>query len=98
MKTHQKDPEREDRIHNEAIVDAYGPEEQAMTGITTWKIKSASRSRQSASPLNRPHHCGKEKWSKSAEWRLHQRHDRAHPLAEPEYGRSTLSVKCPRPG
>jgi hypothetical protein len=24
------DPMREDRIHNEAIVDAYGPEEQAM--------------------------------------------------------------------
>lgn len=24
------DPTREDRIHNEAIVDAYGPEEQAM--------------------------------------------------------------------
>jgi hypothetical protein len=26
----QRDPVREDRIHNEAIVDAYGPEEQAM--------------------------------------------------------------------
>jgi hypothetical protein len=31
MKQRQKDPEREDRIHNEAIVDAYGPEEQAMS-------------------------------------------------------------------
>ena len=31
MKTPRKDPEREDRIHNEAIVDAYGPEEQAMS-------------------------------------------------------------------
>jgi hypothetical protein len=30
VKRRQKDPEREDRIHNEAIVDAYGPEEQAM--------------------------------------------------------------------
>jgi hypothetical protein len=27
----KKDPVREDRIHNEAIVDAYGPEEQAMS-------------------------------------------------------------------
>ena len=31
MRQRRKDPEREDRIHNEAIVDAYGPEEQAMS-------------------------------------------------------------------
>ncbi|MGD0498365.1 MAG: calcium-binding protein [Bryobacteraceae bacterium] len=30
MRKSKKDPAREDRIHNEAIVDAYGPEEQAM--------------------------------------------------------------------
>ena len=30
MKRPQKDPFREDRIHNEAIVDANGPKEQAM--------------------------------------------------------------------
>jgi hypothetical protein len=30
MKRPKRDPVREDRIHNEAIVDAYGPEEQAM--------------------------------------------------------------------
>jgi hypothetical protein len=30
MKKRRKDPEREYRIHNEAIVDTYGPEEQAM--------------------------------------------------------------------
>jgi hypothetical protein len=30
MKKPAKDPIREDRIHDEAIVDAYGPEEQAM--------------------------------------------------------------------
>jgi hypothetical protein len=30
MKKPPKDPIREDRIHNEALVDAYGPEEQAM--------------------------------------------------------------------
>ena len=30
MAKRKKDPIREDRIHNEAIVDAYGPEEQAM--------------------------------------------------------------------
>ena len=31
MKKLKKDPIREDRIHNQAIVDAYGPEEQAMS-------------------------------------------------------------------
>jgi hypothetical protein len=30
MKKPRKDPIRKDRIHNEAIVDAYGPEERAM--------------------------------------------------------------------
>jgi hypothetical protein len=30
MKKVHKDPVREDRIHEEAIVDAYGPEEKAM--------------------------------------------------------------------
>jgi len=30
MKKPTKDPVREKRIHNEVIVDAYGPEEQAM--------------------------------------------------------------------
>jgi hypothetical protein len=30
MKTPKKDPVREDRIHNEAIADANGPEEQVM--------------------------------------------------------------------
>jgi hypothetical protein len=30
MKKPKKDPIREDRIHNEVIVDAYGPEERAM--------------------------------------------------------------------
>ena len=30
MKKPAKDPIREDRIHNEVIVDAYGPQEQAM--------------------------------------------------------------------
>jgi hypothetical protein len=30
MEKRKKDPTREDRIHKEAIVDAYGPEERAM--------------------------------------------------------------------
>lgn len=31
MRKRAKDPIREDRIHNEAIVDAYGSEEKAMS-------------------------------------------------------------------
>lgn len=31
MAKRKKDPVREARIHNEAIVDAYGPEEQALS-------------------------------------------------------------------
>ena len=31
MKKPHKDPVRENRIHEEAIVDAYGPEEKAMS-------------------------------------------------------------------
>jgi hypothetical protein len=42
MKKPAKDPVREDRIRNEAIADANGPEEQAMGGIATWMTKSDS--------------------------------------------------------
>jgi hypothetical protein len=49
MKQRRKDPEREDRIHNEAIVDVYGPQERAMSGITTWK--------QNPLPVPRKVHC-----------------------------------------
>jgi hypothetical protein len=31
MKKSRKDPVREHRIHEEAVVDAYGPEERAMS-------------------------------------------------------------------
>jgi hypothetical protein len=30
MKKRKKDPARENRIHNQAVVDAYGPEERAL--------------------------------------------------------------------
>ena len=30
MAKRKRDPVREEQIHNEAVVDAYGPEEQAM--------------------------------------------------------------------
>jgi hypothetical protein len=42
--TAKRDTVREDRIHNEAIVDA-GPDEQALSWYYTWKTTSLSRSR-----------------------------------------------------
>ncbi len=43
MKKLAKDPVREDRIHNEAIADANGPEEANHgIGIATWMTKSGS--------------------------------------------------------
>ena len=47
MKKLCKDPVREDRIHEEAIVDAYGPEEKAMS----WYYKTTARP---VSPTRRP--------------------------------------------
>ena len=48
MSRPKRDPVREDRIHEEAIVDAR-PEEQAMSWYY-WKARSLSRSGQSVSP------------------------------------------------
>lgn len=70
MKQRRKDPEREDRIHNEAIVDAYGPEEQAMSWYYYLENKIHFPFHQSASPLKQPRLCEKENWSKSAAWLL----------------------------
>src|SRR5215831_219528 len=49
MKKRKKDPLREGRIYNKAIVDAYGPEERAMGGITTWKATCGFHLRPDAS-------------------------------------------------
>ncbi len=46
MKRPKRDSVREDRIYNEAIVDA-GPEEQAMSWYSIWKARLVSRSGQS---------------------------------------------------
>ena len=45
----KRDPVREERIHEEIIVDAYGPEEQAMGWYSYLEDKIPSRSRQNAS-------------------------------------------------
>jgi hypothetical protein len=45
---------RENRINEEIIVDAYGPEEQAMGGTTISKKGSSSRSMRNAPLLYQP--------------------------------------------
>ncbi|HEY6273042.1 MAG TPA: calcium-binding protein [Terriglobales bacterium] len=58
MKTLKRDPEREDRIQNEAIVDA-GPDEQAMSwyyyleGKISFPFQAKCLARNAASPLRK---------------------------------------------
>lgn len=59
MKRPVKDPVREDRIHEEAIVDAYGPEEKAMSwyyyleGKLTFPFQARCIGSQATSPLRK---------------------------------------------
>ena len=64
----QRDPVRKDRIHNEAIVDAYGPEEQAMGWYyyLEGKIRFPFQAKCIVAKAFRP--SSKEKLSKSKAW------------------------------
>lgn len=59
MRKAAKEPIREDRIHDEAIVDAYGPEEQAMgwyyylEGKLTFPFKARCVADRATSPLKK---------------------------------------------
>jgi hypothetical protein len=59
MKRPSKDPVREDRIHEEAIVDAYGPEEKAMSWYyylesrLTFPFKARCLGAKATSPLRK---------------------------------------------
>jgi hypothetical protein len=59
MKKPAKDPVREDRIHEEAIVDAYGPEEKAMSwyyyleGKLTFPFEARCIGSNATSPLRK---------------------------------------------
>ena len=79
---------REERIHNEIIVDAYGPEEQALAaGITTWRTKSSFPSRLGVSGPRWSLRSARENRSKSAAWRREiaaPRHVGVHSLARPQ--------------
>jgi Calcium binding len=69
MRNPAKDPIREDRIHNEAIVDAYGPEEKAMSWYYYLenKIHFPFQAKCVVAKLVSP--LKKERPSKSAAWR-----------------------------
>jgi hypothetical protein len=68
MKKSKKDPVREERIHNEAIADAHGPEEQVMG----WYYYLDDKIRFPFQAMHRSQSCrsGKGKPSKSSAWHL----------------------------
>ena len=68
MKRPKRDPVREDRIHNEAIVDA-GPEEQAMSWYYYLEGKISFPFRASVSPRTPSRRSGRVKPSKSYDGR-----------------------------
>jgi hypothetical protein len=68
MKKQAKDPVREDRIHNEAIADTNGPEEQVMGWHCYLDDKIRFLFRQGASLAGLSHPSGKGKPSKSIAW------------------------------
>jgi hypothetical protein len=70
MKKPKKDPLREDRIHNEAIADANGPEEQVMGWYYYLEDKSDSLFRPSASLPKSYLRSGRGKLSKPSAWHL----------------------------
>jgi len=91
MKRPKGDPVREDRIHNEAIADANGPEEQVM-GWHCYlddKIRFPFRAKCIAAQIISPLKKGEP--SKSNVWHLkrclHRRDARADPPAGPDHGR-----------
>jgi len=68
MAKRKRDPLREDRIENEVIVDAYGPEEQTMGWHRYLEGKIRFRSRPSVSRPRWFRPSSKEKPSKSEVW------------------------------
>jgi hypothetical protein len=95
MKKPRKDPVREDRIHEEAIVDA-GPEEQAMgwyyylENKISFPFKAKCVVSKITSPLARGEFV--EVLRMAPEKRLHEGHACTGPMAGTETRRATLST------
>jgi len=85
VKKPKKDTIREDRIHNQAIMDAYGPEEQAMSWYHYLddKIRFPFHAKCIAPKVVSPLRKGDtvEVWHIARGKRLLRRHARANPLA-----------------
>src|SRR5258706_15986560 len=90
LKKPPKDPIREERIHEEAIVDAYGSEEKAMSwyycleGKLSFPFQARCSFSRVVSPLKK---------GESVEVRrMSQRHAGANSLARPKSGRSVVTT------
>ncbi len=99
MNKPKRDPVREDRIHNEAIVDA-GPDEQAMSwyyyleGKISFPFQARCIAATDVSPLRKGETI--EVLRMAAENVCEPRHARTDPLAGAENGRSSLAAGCHR--
>jgi len=101
MKRPKRDPVREDRIHNEAIVDAR-PEEQAMSwyyyleGKISFPFQARCVATKAISPLRKGESI--EVLRMSHRGCLRARHACANPLAGAQDGRSSFATRRHEPG
>jgi len=101
MKRPKRDPVREDRIYNEAIVDAR-PEERAMSwyyyleGKISFPFQARCVTTKAVSPLRKGETTEVLRMAK--EDACEQRHACANPLAGAEDGRSAFATRCCKPG
>ena len=89
MRKLKKDPIREDRINNEAIVDAYGPEERALGWYYYLKnqLRFPFEAKCSAATIVSPLSKGNRPGPPHGTGRcLLRRYARADPLARPDHG------------
>lgn len=96
MAKHKRDAVREERIHNEAVVDAHGPEEQAMGWYYYLedKIRFPFQAKCMVAKVVSPLPIRKDCRSPGHGCRrcLLQRHARSDPVAWPERGSSLVST------
>ena len=96
MTKSKKDPIREERIHNEVVVDAYGAEEQAMGWYYYLedKIRFPFQAECVVAKVVSPLLKGEtvEVQGMASRRCMLRRHARADPLARPEHGGSLVST------
>jgi hypothetical protein len=98
----KRDPTRENRIHEQIIVDAYGPEEQAMGWYyyleenMQFPFQAQCIATGPTSPLRKGESV--EARRLAPEDACSMRHARDDPMARPEHGRPALAVEGRRRG